>query len=329
MPVVLRKNESVDDLGALKDQPAAAKILQGYLRGQPPPFMLFHGPPGVGKWFAAHAFIRHSLCREGISCGHCPSCHKLEHDSHPDLIRFPQKKVAIGDPQDPEPFTVRWLQQTRLAYTPFDGLRRFVLFPRADLILHEAETALLKTLEEPLGHTHFIMLANRLSDARATIASRAVAVPFELLSWETLKELTGCRSKVELSILGGSLHWAPLFRTPFYQHLIGAIPKALAHLQDLLELEQWLLAAEQKSFAAYLGESIAESSFQTEELLNFFALLFLALTEEHSQRRNLAEALFAFKSKLLLGMAGLTPYLIAHLFCRLQGFLYPERSRRG
>ncbi len=282
--------------------------------------MLFYGPPGVGKWSAAESFIRQSLCAVGSACGHCSSCRKLEHNNHADFIRFPVNKVAIGDSQNPEPFTVRWLQQTRLPYAPFDGALRFVLFPRGDLILHEAETALLKTLEEPPDHTRFIMLTTSLSDVRPTIVSRAIAVPFGLLSQQTLRQLSGADREEELLVLGGSLHWAPLFTTQFYQYLIEAIPKALLHIQDLLELEQWLLSAEQKNFSNYIGEE----NFLPEELFDFFVLLFLALTEKHVARAKLAAALFTFKSGLHLGMVGLLPYLLARFFCNLQAVLFPN-----
>ena len=177
------------NLRELKGQPIASRMMNAHLEGHPPPLMVLYGSDGTGKWSAAEAFIQQSMCEVGTGCGACPACRKILRGEHPDFIRFPEDRTYIGETSEPAEFTVRWLLNTRLCYTPFDGDIRFVLFPRADLIQHEAETALLKTLEEPPEHTRFIFLVRSLDDLKQTIVSRGVAIPFRLLPEAVVREL--------------------------------------------------------------------------------------------------------------------------------------------
>ena len=170
------------NLEGIKGQPVAVTLLSNYLEREIPPLLILHGPDGVGKWSAAEAFIRHRFCQTRQGCGNCTPCRKLQNGSHPDLIAFSEEKIQIGDHENPEEFTVRWLLRTRIRYAPNESDLRFILIPRADLILHEAETALLKTLEEPPEHTKFIFLTPDLSLLKETIVSRGLCIPFQRLN---------------------------------------------------------------------------------------------------------------------------------------------------
>ena len=73
--------------------------------------------------------------------------------NHPDFYIFPKNRIKIGDKSKPEPGTVRHLLNHVLSYAPRLGLSRFVYFEDASFINDEAESALLKSLEEPFFTT--------------------------------------------------------------------------------------------------------------------------------------------------------------------------------
>jgi len=60
---------------------------------------------------------------------------------------------------------------------PYESARRVAIVTRADLLGVEASNALLKSLEEPGGHFHWILTTTRAEVLLPTIRSRCVAVP--------------------------------------------------------------------------------------------------------------------------------------------------------
>jgi DNA polymerase-3 subunit gamma/tau len=304
-------------LNEIHGQPLAVRMLKRYLEGPLPPLMILYGPEGTGKWTAAEAFVAQKLCSVGTSCGACPSCRKLLRDEHPDFIRFPEEATAIGSPESPEPFTVRWLLQTRICYTPFAGDLRFVLFPRADLIQHEAETALLKTLEEPPDHTRFIFIVRDLSELKSTVVSRGVAIPFQRLSVETMHTITGIEETEILELSAGSIHYIPFLISEVRAKMREKISQGLNHPLALLELERWLHQAEKK---VLVDEE--EVTLSVEEFVDFFGLTLLRECEKRPEFRAIADAIFEFKEDLHRELSGLVPYLTGRLFHRLSGILF-------
>lgn len=295
-------------------QKIARRLLGRYLERNVPPLLIFHGPEGTGKCDAAEAFILQKLCRVGTGCGHCISCQKIQAGEHPDYIRFPDEPIAIGEPQDPAPFTIRWLLHTRLCYAPYESPQRFILFTRADLIYHEAATALLKTLEEPPGHTRFILLTPDLNNLKPTIVSRGVGIPFHHLPLEELKKM-GEIGEEFLEMLGGSLNLLPFFYSDIYRELKEMIGAALRHPLALIELEEWLQKADKNP----LRQRLDEAGYSFEEMLDIFSLMLLKFSESHEHRVPIARAVFEFKEGLRPDQAGILPYLLGRLFHRLLG----------
>ena len=210
----------------LKGQSIARSMLDHYLSKPAPPLLILHGPAGVGKFSAAEWFIQCSLCDIGNGCGQCPSCRLFARQEHPDYILFPEERVLIGDEKQPAPFTVRWLIRTRLMYPPFKGQRRFILMPRADLIQNEAETALLKTLEEPPDHSRFILMVEDLELLKETIISRGVCIPFQLIPASTMADITGQSDPYILDLMGGSLELSNLILDESFIKFLVALLKA-------------------------------------------------------------------------------------------------------
>lgn len=93
---------------------------------------------------------------------------------HPDLIEFPAESLLIGPEKDPPPGTVRHLLRRILPYAPWKSTARVVIFQNAGGIKDEAETALLKTLEEPPEHHYFFLSVQTAEVLKETIRSRSV-----------------------------------------------------------------------------------------------------------------------------------------------------------
>ena len=73
------------------------------------------------------------------------------------------------------------------AYRPFEGGKRVFVVEAAEAMRDESQNALLKTLEEPPGFVHLILLTSEPDALLETIASRCQPVDFAPLSAEVLE----------------------------------------------------------------------------------------------------------------------------------------------
>ncbi len=308
-------------LSELKGQESALKLLTKYLGSAPPAFLIFHGPRGVGKFSAAEVFINYFLCEEDRACGFCKGCILFKQGTHPDYIRFPEGKIKIGDSKNPEEFTIRWLQNTRLNFSPIQSKMRFVLFPEGQKFQHEAQTALLKTLEESQEHTHFIILIHDLYELKPTVISRAQMIPFRFLDNSCVQSITQMNEIEYLNILGGSLHNVSLLRSDLYKEMKQRIQQALLHPMGLFELERWLHSLESSKNIIKLVEGEVEYS----EILNFFVITLLTLIQnidKIDKKYKYYRAIFDFKKDLSLSMSGLSDYLLSLLFSEIYSITF-------
>ena len=148
-------------------------------RGTLPPSLLFTGPDGVGKKLAALAVAEALNClspRGHDACGSCPACRRIARGTHPDVLVI----------EPPDAGTTK-IDQVRpaiaaTAYRPFEGRRRVVILDDADRLGDDAESALLKSLEEPAPGTVFILVTSRPETLRATIRSRCSRLRFGRLA---------------------------------------------------------------------------------------------------------------------------------------------------
>ena len=176
---------------------------------------LISGAVGMGKRTLARLMAQHLLCTgERKPCGECPACIQVRENNHPDVIT-----VAPGKPLSPE-------VKAGMAGIPVDeirhvigligqhtfvGGRRVVIIERAEKMNPPAQNALLKTLEEPLAGTVFLLLSESPELLLPTIVSRCRAL--KLHPWPddvVLRALaahgvTGDLAKRALSVSGGSI----------------------------------------------------------------------------------------------------------------------------
>ena len=160
---------------------AAAAAIRSMIAGSPPHAIVITGPAGVGKTTLALDLAAGLLCDApnpaDRPCRECRGCRLVERGSHADLHRLAPagagNQIRIGARDEPEPGTVRRLISD-LALLPVEGGARVALIEKADRLNEDAQSALLKTLEEPPAGVTIILCADQEDRLLPTVRSRCV-----------------------------------------------------------------------------------------------------------------------------------------------------------
>ena len=161
-----------------------------------PPALLFSGPAGVGKRRTAAAVSRAINCltpvtdaaippvHEGDSplmlardaCGTCAACRRIQRGVHPDVI--------VIEPGDTGSIKIEPVRDVidRAAFRPFEARRRVVILDEADAMQAPAQSALLKTLEEPPSASIFLLVSSLPDALLPTVRSRCPRIRFAPLT---------------------------------------------------------------------------------------------------------------------------------------------------
>ncbi len=158
---------------------------------QLPHALLFKGPAGIGKREFAAALAKGLLCEAPTAplqaCGACQACHWFDTGNHPDY-RLLQPEIAEAAADD-EPSDKKKKRDISIAQVRSlaefinisahrSGVKVVVVQP-AEAMNVNAANALLKSLEEPPPHTHFLLVSDRSHMLPATLRSRCqqIALP--------------------------------------------------------------------------------------------------------------------------------------------------------
>lgn len=181
-------------IGFLKNSIAGNKISHAYI---------FAGPSGIGKKLAAVNFAKALNCLGPADggpcdastgsashpelvdgCDACAQCKKIEAFNHPDVLIFSPAKEesSLGIEK------VRALTKD-IGLKPYEGRKKVYILDNADSMTHEAQNALLKTLEEPPSDSVMILIAENANTLFPTIQSRAKKVKFFPLAAEEVKKI--------------------------------------------------------------------------------------------------------------------------------------------
>ncbi len=149
-----------------------------------PPALLLSGPSGIGKKKAALAVAASLNCLaprlggtyERDACGECASCRRIARAVHPDVL--------LVEPDDKGSISIEVIRGVidRAGYRPFEGRRRAVVIEEADAMTPQAQSALLKTLEEPPSASVFILVSSLADALLPTVRSRCPRLRFTGLS---------------------------------------------------------------------------------------------------------------------------------------------------
>lgn len=144
---------------------------------------LFWGQPHLGKKVVAKEFIKLLNCQEtphqnkfgagheNSSCQKCWSCQALQKEIHPDLIVIKPEGKEIRISQ------IRYLQRF-LSFKPHSSLCKGVILEEAEKMNPEAQSCLLKTLEEPSNNSLLFLLTEHPKMLLPTILSRVQTIKF-------------------------------------------------------------------------------------------------------------------------------------------------------
>ncbi len=187
-----------------------------------PHALLFHGPDGAGKELFARGLAQWLLCPQAVerslsekaaeragvdrlSCGcdECEDCRAVRGGTHPDLHlvyrqlnrEHPDAEVRRKKALDLGVDVLRHFVIDSVALTPQRGRGKVYIIREADRITTAAQNALLKTLEEPPGHTVIMLLATAPDRLMATTLSRCQLVRFDPLPTTFVEERLSAAAK--------------------------------------------------------------------------------------------------------------------------------------
>jgi DNA polymerase-3 subunit delta' len=169
-----------------RGQPTALRAVEAIVRGPAPHAVLLVGPDGVGKTTLALDLAAGLLCTAGPSarpCRACRSCRMVDKGGHPDIHRLgpvgPGRQVVIGGP-DARYRGARELI-AELALMPVEGGARVAIIEGADRMNEDAQSALLKTLEEPPAGVVIVLCADQEDRLMPTVRSRCTRIRLGLV----------------------------------------------------------------------------------------------------------------------------------------------------
>jgi len=154
---------------------ALAGVQRAVARVRAPHSVLMIGPAGVGKTTLALDLAAGLLCTAddplARPCRACAACRKVDHGNHPDLHRIATEGAG-------EQIRLAQVQAlvSELALLPMEARLRVAVIESAHRLNPDAQNALLKTLEEPVGEACIVLCADDPATILPTVASRSARV---------------------------------------------------------------------------------------------------------------------------------------------------------
>lgn len=173
---------------ATRGHDTARRAVERWIAAQSPPHaVLLSGPPNVGKTTLADDLAAGLLCLAedpaDRPCRGCLACRKAAHGTHPDLHRL----VPQGAGGQIRIASVRALG-AELALLPLEGRQRVAIIEAAQRLNEDAQSALLKTLEEPPPRVTIILCADDEAPILPTVLSRCVRLHMPALPSRAIGE---------------------------------------------------------------------------------------------------------------------------------------------
>jgi DNA polymerase III delta' subunit len=174
----------------------AVASIRTMVAGRVPHALLISGPAGIGKTTLAFDLAAGLLCDDpdplARPCRACRGCRLVERGRHPDVHRLapsgPGDQIRIGARDRPEDGTVRRLASD-LVLMSVEGGPRVAIVERADRLTDDAQTALLKTLEEPPAGVTIVLCADDEDRLLPTVRSRAARIRLGPVAIREIEEI--------------------------------------------------------------------------------------------------------------------------------------------
>jgi len=193
-------------------------------RNQLPHALLISGQRGIGKFDLARSFAESLLCEnpkpDSLACGVCAACGWLAQGNHPDFRMLQPDALAeeegeataesSGRKKPSQQITidqVRALDDFLHIGTHRHGARVILINP-AEAMNRPTANSLLKSLEEPIANTLFLLVSSEQERLLPTIRSRCqsilVAQPLRIRAEEWLRQAGVADAAHWLALAGGS-----------------------------------------------------------------------------------------------------------------------------
>lgn len=196
---------------------------------RPPQVLLLEGGAEAQRLALAHWWACRLKCPEPAApCCACPVCRQVASGEHLDVLAYDGRISNREDEENPglvRAFNMERVRElkSRLRDAPHGPGCRVVLLSGLTLTRDEAANALLKSLEEPLPSTRFVLLCAQREQLLPTLVSRALCLTLpwpdstardpELLPWEEalgeflrsgrgLFERTSARNALDAALAG-------------------------------------------------------------------------------------------------------------------------------
>jgi len=154
--------------------------------------LLFYGEEHLGKFHAAKIFSKSILCENHIwnGCDKCNSCKAFNNNWHSDfkIWNSESDSIKIEDLLTLKDF---------LTYRPQLSKNRILIINNADKLTKEAESSLLKLLEEPSKDSIIILISSFSKKLLPTILSRLLPIRFTKEPEANLKTFLLENSKIK------------------------------------------------------------------------------------------------------------------------------------
>ena len=146
---------------------------------------LFAGPRGTGKTTTARVLAKSLNCvdrsADGEPCNKCNSCTGITEGSSLDVIEL--DAASHNKVED-----IREIRVNVGTVASVSGARRVYILDEAHMLSRAASNALLKTLEEPPEHVHFVLATTEPYKLLDTVRSRSQRFDFHPIGVEALSE---------------------------------------------------------------------------------------------------------------------------------------------
>ena len=165
----MRKEKNAMQLSEFAANAEVMDLIAGAMQHHSLPHaILIEGDHGCGKQTLARILAQYAVCRSDGErpCGVCSQCQKALRGIHPDIV--------VADGTNAGALNIEAIRKIRGdAYIrPNEAANRVFLLLNCDKMLHPAQNAFLKVLEEPPENVMFILTAVSAASLLQTIRSR-------------------------------------------------------------------------------------------------------------------------------------------------------------
>lgn len=232
--------------------------------------LIMAGPDGVGKHQFALALAQAVNCEkpvEGDACGVCPACRKIERNEHPDVKTILREIKDPDSKKDAKSQVIKIEQMRQMSaeaqFRPYIGRRRVFMIDEAEWLREDAQSAILKTLEEPPETSLLILITSKPYALIETIRSRCLMLSFAPLTVSEIEshlKLTGKHSVDESAMIArlarGSIGRAFGIELEAYREKRGRVLEMIESLTIAKDSLRLMAAAE------FLGRKLEREQFQ-------------------------------------------------------------------